>query len=98
MGAYVTVIGPSDAQVEYRLTGHSGCGQDARLGYYLDAPERPLRWIGRGAEALGLHAGTVLGEAQYDAARAIMRGVHPLTGEQLVTPKTAAAPAALLPR
>lgn len=97
MGAYVTVIGPGDGQVEYRLTGQSGCGEDAKLGYYLNAPERPLRWVGRGAEALGLTEGGVLDPPQYDMARAVMRGARPTTGEQLVVPKTSVSPQAMLP-
>lgn len=97
MGAYVTVIGPSDAQVEYRLTGDCGCGTDAQVDYYLTAAERPMRWVGRGAAGLGLPAGGVLDAGQHDAARAVMRGVHPVTGKRLVAPKTAVAPAALLP-
>jgi conjugative relaxase-like TrwC/TraI family protein len=96
MGASVTVIA-SDAQVEYRLAGHSGCGDDHQLDYRLTTPERPMRWIGAGAEHLGLQVGETLTDAALDKARALMNGVHPITGEQLVEPKTAIAPAGKLP-
>ncbi|MDT0264316.1 MobF family relaxase [Jatrophihabitans lederbergiae] len=95
MGASVSIIG-SDEQVEYRLTGHTGCGHDHQLDYRLDAPERPMRWIGEGVAALGLEAGRALDAGSYEQARAMMRGVHPVSGEQLLEAKTEIAPAGKL--
>lgn len=97
--AYVTPLyGGSDAQIDYRLgiTQH-GCDSDAQLGYRTDARERPLTWIGEGLEAFGvegLTAGAVLTEDQHDMARRLIKGQHPVTGEQLVAPKVAVPAAA----
>jgi hypothetical protein len=96
--AYVTALyGGSDAQVDYRLGLEHGCGETAQLGYRTDARERPLRWIGEGLEAFGvegLTAGAELTEDQFDMARRLIWGQHPVTGEQLVSPKVAVPAAA----
>ncbi len=91
--AYVTPIGSAAAQVEYRLTAHHGCGrpevEQARFSYHADGSERPLVWTGRGLAEVGIAAGSVLDEGQFDAARALMAGLDPRTGERLVEPKLA---------
>ncbi|MET8451661.1 MobF family relaxase [Streptomyces sp. NPDC005209] len=109
--AWVTGI-VDDEQVEYRLTGHSGCyvqqdgeglaGQTAtavgdQVDYRMDAAEDgTLVWIGEGLAAVGQTPGAVLDEAGKQAARALTNGVHPLTGEQLVRPELRAHPRAKL--
>jgi conjugative relaxase-like TrwC/TraI family protein len=97
--AYVTPLyGGSNEQVDYRLgLVQHGCHADAQFSYHADARERPLRWIGEGLEAFGvdgLRAGAELTSEQFDMARRLIRGQHPATGEQLVTPKMAVPAAA----
>ncbi len=91
--AYVTPIGSAPAQVEYRLTQAHGCGRveaaETRFSYHADGSERPLVWTGRGLAEVGIAAGSVLDEGQFDAARALMAGLDPRTGERLVEPKLA---------
>jgi len=91
--AYVTPIGSAAAQVEYRLTQAHGCGrpgvEETRFSYHADGSERPLVWTGRGLAEVGIAAGSVLDEGQFDAARALMAGLDPRTGERLVEPKLA---------
>ncbi|MGA4842122.1 MobF family relaxase [Streptomyces sp. G45] len=177
--AWVTMIGPSDEQVEYRLTGGHGCGKavtvdaaplvaaveaaaaeagtsvaallgaveakkiyfrarthlrngkdtvltgfdavelataaglnprdlygdealpasraDGQVDYHLDASERPLVWIGQGLREFGIVPGSVLAPEHFQGARRLMRGEDPRTGQALVEPKLAIAPAAKLP-
>jgi len=91
--AYVTLIGSAAAQVEYRLTAHHGCGRaetvETRFSYHADGAERPLVWTGRGLAEVGIEPGSVLDEGQFDAARALMAGLDPRSGERLVEPKLA---------
>jgi len=91
--AYVTPIGSAPAQVEYRLTQAHGCGRaeaaETRFSYHADGSERPLVWTGRGLAEVGIAAGSVLDEGQFNAARALMAGLDPRTGERLVEPKLA---------
>jgi len=91
--AYVTPIGSAPAQVEYRLTQAHGCGRaeaaETRFSYHADGSERPLVWTGRGLAEVGITAGSVLDESQFDAARALMAGLDPRSGERLVEPKLA---------
>lgn len=176
---WVTMIGPSDEQVEYRLTGGHGCGKsvavdaapliaaieakaeaagapvasllanreakraffrargvlrskgtarftgfdavevaaaagldardlygeqalpprsaDGQVDYHLDASERPLVWIGGGLDEFGIRPGSILAPEQFPAARRLMLGEDPRTGQTLVEPKLAIAPAAKLP-
>ncbi|MGW2840600.1 MobF family relaxase [Streptomyces sp. NPDC001493] len=176
---WVTMIGPSDEQVEYRLTGGHGCGKsvavdaepliaaieakaavagvpvasllanreakraffrargavrskgaarftgfdavevaaaagldardlygehalparsaDGQVDYHLDASERPLVWIGGGLSEFGIVPGSVLAPEQFPAARRLMLGEDPRTGQTLVDPKLAIAQAAKLP-
>ncbi|MFE7194492.1 MobF family relaxase, partial [Kitasatospora sp. NPDC057595] len=62
---------------------------DPRIAYRMDLNERPLMWIGSGLREFGIEAGSELTAEQFDMARAMMKGVHPLTGETLVEPKMA---------
>jgi len=79
--------------VEYRLTQAHGCGRaetvETRFSYHADGSERPLVWTGRGLAEVGITAGSVLDEGQFDAARALMAGLDPRSGERLVEPKLA---------
>jgi conjugative relaxase-like TrwC/TraI family protein len=52
------------------------------LAYYASRGETPLRWGGRGADALGLF-GAVAGD-QYDAVYGVGGAADPATGERLV--------------
>ncbi len=176
---WVTMIGPSDEQVEYRLTGGHGCGKsttvdaallvaaieakaeaagapvasllgsreakraffrarglirskgtarfagfdavevaaaagleardlygeqalppraaDGQVDYHLDASERPLVWIGNGLTEFDITPGSILAPEHFQAARRLMHGENPRTGQTLVEPKLAIAPAAKLP-
>ncbi|KOV81810.1 MobF family relaxase [Nocardia sp. NRRL S-836] len=91
--AWITPIGSDPAQVDYRLGLAHGClGEginDAQLDYHTDARERPLMWVGSALADLGIQAGSELTPDQFDRARALVNGCHPLTGEQLVTHKKA---------
>lgn len=104
VGVYVTRIGSDAAAVEYRLGGGHGCVKaesaggeaagvsgpgDKQIDYRADARERELRWIGSGCSEFGLTRGQALAAADFDKARALMRGADPSTGEQLITPKVA---------
>lgn len=91
--AYITAIGSAPGQVEYRLGAAHGCKRaeaaETQFSYHADGRERPLVWTGAGLGEVGIEAGTVLDEAQFDAARALMSGVDPRSGERLVSPKLA---------
>lgn len=106
--AWVTKLGPASAQVEYRLVKAAGCGHppaaqgqaqtvggrqaDRQLRYRMKAGERPLMWVGRGLAEVGITPGSVLTEGQKDAARALMAGRDPRSGQVLVKPKMATHP------
>ncbi|MGW0586396.1 MobF family relaxase [Streptosporangium sp. NPDC002607] len=98
--AWVSTLGPDQAQVDYRLREGAGCvpelQADAQLAYRL-AGERPLMWIGDGLREVGITPGSPLTADQHDAARALMDGRHPHTGEVLVAAKLAVDPRAMLP-
>ncbi|NNH21714.1 MobF family relaxase [Pseudokineococcus marinus] len=89
----MTTIGAAPEQVEYRLAGSHGClgaqASTAQVDYHVDGRERPLVWTGAGLAEVGIEAGTVLDEAQFNTARALMAGVDPRSGERLVEPKLA---------
>ncbi|MDX3387566.1 MobF family relaxase [Streptomyces niveiscabiei] len=70
---------------------------DGQVDYHLDASERPLVWIGKGLTEFDITPGSVLSPDQFPAARRLMRGEDPHTGQTLVEPKLAVAPAAKLP-
>jgi conjugative relaxase-like TrwC/TraI family protein len=118
--AWVTVLGPDMAQVEYRLSEQCGCDLEHEQGQQVQldgegkrrkktpapAPEeddaqvdyrlgdaRDLEWIGGGLAEVGLVAGEAVDK---DAARALMDGRDPRTGERLVVPKVAVDPRAKL--
>jgi len=55
-------------------------GVDGVEGYYLARGEEPGRWLGRGAEQLGLS-----GEVSGEQLRAVLDARHPDTGERLST-------------
>ncbi|MFH8411085.1 MobF family relaxase [Streptomyces sp. NPDC018019] len=69
---------------------------DGQVDYHLDASERPLTWIGNGLTEFGIAPGSVLAPEQFQSARRLMRGEDPRTGQTLVEPKLAIAPAAKL--
>jgi conjugative relaxase-like TrwC/TraI family protein len=90
--AWATAI-VTDDQVAYRVAGECGCDRDhpapdEQVDYRL---RTDLAWIGAGLGEVGLTAG---GRVDPDAARALMAGTHPDTGELLLAPKQAPAPAA----
>jgi conjugative relaxase-like TrwC/TraI family protein len=89
--AWVTPIGSDPAQIDYRLGLGHGCVaegiNDAQLDYHTDIRERPLVWVGKGLDDLGMEAGTELTPEDFDKARALVNGYHPITGEQLVAHK-----------
>lgn len=103
--AYVSRIGPSAAQVEYRLVQGAGCGvpanprdpgseaDDAQVDY-RSVGERPLRWIGSGCTHYGVDEGAAFTDDDLDRARALMDGVDRRTGERLVPAKVEVAPVA----
>ncbi|WP_228447187.1 MobF family relaxase [Streptomyces paludis] len=70
---------------------------DEQVDYHLDASERPLVWIGNGLSEFGITPGSVLAPEHFQAARRLMHGEDPRTGQTLVEPKLAIAPAAKLP-
>ncbi|MBD0689365.1 conjugal transfer protein TraA [Streptomyces sp. CBMA123] len=70
---------------------------DGQVDYHLDASERPLVWIGGGLNEFGIAPGSVLAPTDFQAARRLMRGEDPRTGQTLVEPMVAIAPAAKLP-
>ncbi|MFI6883690.1 MobF family relaxase [Streptosporangium canum] len=69
---------------------------DEQLTYRMSDTERPLRWIGRGCAEVGIQAGAELTDEQFDDARAVMKGLDPRTGGQLVEPKLAVHPGSKL--
>ncbi|MEX2985585.1 MobF family relaxase [Streptomyces sp. C36] len=102
--AWVTRIVDME-QVEYRLSGNSGCyvrtdaqdvaqsATDTQVDYRMQPGENSgLVWIGEGLTDVGLTAGTALGEAGKEAARALANGVHPVTGDRLVRAELRAHP------
>ncbi|MER7043653.1 MobF family relaxase [Streptomyces jumonjinensis] len=70
---------------------------DGQVDYHLDPSERPLTWIGNGLTEFDIVPGSTLTPEQLQAARRLMRGEDPRTGQTLVEPKLAIAPAAKLP-
>ncbi len=68
-------MGPGRAS--YYLTAVAR-GEDGVEGYYLARGEEPGRWLGHGAEQLGLH-----GEVTGPQLRAVLDARHPSTGVQL---------------
>jgi len=92
--AHVTAI-VSVAQVEYRVAEGHGCGSrqeelEQQSEYRVAGMGGLQMWVGEGLAEVGLMPGRVWAEgaqtADAGAARALMAGVHPGTGEQLVAP------------
>ncbi|WP_244229869.1 MobF family relaxase [Kitasatospora albolonga] len=83
-----------DLYGEQALPPRSAEGQ---VDYHLDASERPLVWIGGGLAEFDIVPGSTLAPEQFPAARRLMHGEDPRTGQTLVKPKLAIAPAAKLP-
>jgi hypothetical protein len=86
-------------QIEYRLRDDAGCSlasADRQVDYRMDAPDRPLEWVGRGLREVGIEPGSVLDEAGKDAARLLADGRDPSDGSVLVAPKQAVDPRAKL--
>ncbi|MGW4800246.1 MobF family relaxase, partial [Nonomuraea sp. NPDC004297] len=110
--AWLTVLGPAAAQIDYRLRADAGCAQvDYRLadGDSQEAgqaagqeaagaePGRGLTWIGEGLREFGIEPGTPLTPEDHQAARRLMAGRDLGTGRRLVKPKPAVHPRAMLP-
>ncbi|MGI5186483.1 MobF family relaxase [Dactylosporangium sp. CA-152071] len=97
--AWVTTLGPSLEQIEYRLDADAGCSLtngDGQVEYRLES-DRLLEWVGDGLREVGIEPGTVLDEDGKRAARALADGVEPGTGKVLVKPKEAVDPRGKLP-
>jgi hypothetical protein len=101
------VLGPCQAQIDYRLSEGAGCDQvayhladDGARGELAGGEQeqgRGLTWIGSGLAQLGLEgkgiaAGLPLTAEHHKAAQALTDGCHPGTGVQLVEPKKASHP------
>jgi len=91
-------------QIDYRLA--EACGEQnastehAAVGYRLQPlrGQHPIERIGRGWAEFGHQAGTALvTEEDYEQVRRVMVGRHAQSDEQLIKPKVAAHPDALLP-
>jgi conjugative relaxase-like TrwC/TraI family protein len=64
-------------RADYYLTAVAR-GADGVEGYYLARGEEPGRWLGAGADTLGLS-----GEVTAEQLRAVLDAHHPATGQQL---------------
>lgn len=85
-----------DARELYGETVLPAPAADGQVDYHLNASERPLVWIGNGLTEFDIAPGSTLAPEQFQAARRLMRGEDPRTGQTLVEPKLAIAPAAKL--
>ncbi|WP_236573861.1 MobF family relaxase [Streptomyces sp. GS7] len=85
-----------DAHELYGETIAPAPAADGQVDYHLNASERPLMWIGNGLAEFDIVPGSTLTPEQFQAARRLMRGEDPRTGQTLVEPKLAIAPAAKL--
>jgi conjugative relaxase-like TrwC/TraI family protein len=65
-------------RADYYLTAVARREDDGVEGYYLARGEEPGRWLGDGAETLGLS-----GEVTAEQLRSVLDARHPDTGEQL---------------
>ena len=96
--AHVTPI-VSVAQVEYRVAEGHGCGPaqhelelpaEQQAEYRVRGMGGLQVWVGAGLAEVGLTEGRAwmvgAGSADAAAARTLMGGAHPMTGEQLVGP------------
>ncbi len=95
--ARVAVIS-SNAQVEYRIEHLHGCGVDAAADYRIADMGGEVLVLGNLARELGFEPGQALStDAHRDAVRAILNGVHPVTGAVIGEPVLRTHPDALLP-
>ncbi|QVJ03473.1 relaxase domain-containing protein (plasmid) [Nocardiopsis eucommiae] len=107
--AWCTVLGPSAEQVEYRLSQQCGCDQvatpehtqehdhDTVVDYRLLQADRPITRIGSGWAEFDHAPGEELRtNRELDTVRAVMAGVDPRSGRELVAPKMAVDPRAKL--
>ncbi|MFI9553167.1 MobF family relaxase [Nonomuraea endophytica] len=89
-------LAPASEPVPGDEHGRERAAGDGQVAYRL-GDGRALMWIGEGLREVGLTPLTPLTPDQHDAARALMDGINPSTGEVLVAPKMAADPRAKLP-
>lgn len=68
----IGLLGAGRTAADYYLSREAGCA----LEYYTGAGERPGRWVGQGAQALGL-VGELDANGQ-EALRALLAGHHPV--------------------
>lgn len=96
----IGLLGAGRSAADYYLSRQAGCA----LEYYTGVGERPGRWVGRGAQALGLSG--ELDATGQEALRALLAGHHPgfsdlngeaLAGRVLVGPVWRADPRGRLP-
>jgi conjugative relaxase-like TrwC/TraI family protein len=65
-------------RADYYLTAVARGGGEGVEGYYLSRGEEPGRWLGHGADTLGLS-----GEVTAEQLRAVLDARHPTSGQQL---------------
>ena len=88
-------------QGDYRLAQQCGAdditAQDVAADYRLNGGSRPIERVGSGWGEFGIEAGSVLQTGEdVEGVRRLLAGRDPHTYRQLVKPKVAVAPAALL--
>ncbi|MFJ8628907.1 relaxase domain-containing protein, partial [Kitasatospora sp. NPDC093550] len=88
----MTTLGADPAQVEYRLAEDCGCDVERQIEYRMGRP-RDLEWIGSGLAEVALVPGDIVDK---DAARVLMAGRDPRTGDRLVRDKVEVDPRAKL--
>lgn len=86
----IGMLGSGKGAAEYYLSREAGC----ELDYYTGLGERPGRWVGPAAQALGLDG--ELDAAGKRALRSLLAGRHP-DGSVLVAPVLRADPHGRLP-
>lgn len=92
-GCYVQPTGETLDGPDHPAPGDQA---DHRMGAAEGGSGSTLVWIGEGLTEVGQTSGTPLDEAGKQAARALTKGIHPLTGKQLVRPELRAHPRAKL--
>ncbi|MEE2040883.1 MobF family relaxase [Nocardiopsis sp. CT-R113] len=90
------------AQGDYRLAQQCGADEitaaDVAVSYRLDGADRPIERVGDGWSEFGIEAGTVLENASdVEEVRRLLAGRDPHSPRQLVKPKVAVHPQAMLP-
>ena len=89
------------AQADYRLAQQCGAdnitAENVAVSYRLDGGARPIERIGGGWSEFDIEAGTVLETSEdVEGVRYLLAGRDPHTHRQLVKPKVAVAPKAML--